>query len=217
MALYVVATPIGNSEDLSIRAKETLTRVPLIIGEEAKESRRFLAKLGLRDKEILELNEHSSSNDIKEFTKRLQHEEACLISDCGTPGFCDPGADLVAACRKAEISVIPLPGASSLMTFLSVCGVRLGEFYFRGFLPAKSEERVKALSALKTFSMPVVLMDTPYRLGRTLQDLVEHFPSRRVVLGLNLTQDGEQVLDGKPAQLLRQVGDIKAEFILVVI
>lgn len=143
MALWLVATPIGNAQDISARALECLKNAETIILEEFKESTTFLRSHGISGKKYEQLNEHSKAEDIENLAKLCAEKDIPLITDCGTPGFCDPGADLVRACRKKNIPVRTLPGASSLMAILSLSSVRLDQFVFRGFISAETEIRKK--------------------------------------------------------------------------
>jgi 16S rRNA (cytidine1402-2'-O)-methyltransferase len=215
MPLYVVATPIGNLEDISRRALRILGECTLVIGEERKEASKLLKFLGLEQKPIEELNEHSTAQDWMSLVKMCAQTTVALISDCGTPGFCDPGAELVASCRKSGVPVFSVPGASSLTAFLSVCGQRLNEFWFRGFLPANREDRTVAMNAIRSEARPIVLMDTPYRLSRLLAELVQLDRDRQATLGLELSTEHEQVLSGPVSELARAVNDRKAEFMLL--
>ena len=215
--LYVVATPIGCSADLSHRALKLLKEATFIIGEEKKEVTRLLKQWEATGKPIDLLNEHSDKSDIRFLTEECaKHEVVVLISDCGTPGFCDPGADLVASCRKAGIAVKPVPGPSSLMALLSVCGHRVENFHFRGFLPAKGERRIDAIGALSEIDVPTILMDTPYRLERTLDEISKSAGQQKIILGLNLTQENEKVEIGLAGELLENHIGEKSEFILMI-
>ncbi|MCB0419748.1 MAG: methyltransferase [Bdellovibrionales bacterium] len=215
--LYVVATPIGCPEDLSLRALDLLRRADLVIGEERKVVTQLLKHWEATGRPIELLNEHSDEADLDHLVSLCKtNETVVLISDCGTPGFCDPGADLVNRCRKEKIPVTSVPGASSLMALLSQSGFRLDQFFFRGFLPAKTDLRKEALEELQNFRWPVVLMDTPYRLERTLSELAQGgFSDRKIVLGLKLTQEEEKVLEGTASGLLKDIEGEKAEFILI--
>jgi 16S rRNA (cytidine1402-2'-O)-methyltransferase len=204
MALFVVATPIGNAQDFSLRALETLRTAELIIGEELKVLRQTLKSAGVQGTALEQLNEHSRPADIEHFVNECRDKKVALVSDCGTPGFCDPGADLVAACIKAGVEVRPLPGASSLMTLLSVCGARVDQFLFYGFLPAKNELRAQALSELKREKRAFIVMETPYRCARLAEDLAANFPAHHCVLGLDLTGENETVIRGPAKNLLNR-------------
>lgn len=213
--LYVVATPIGHPDDLSPRARKILSSANAVIGEEWKELKQLLRLASATPKELYVLNEHSKKEDLQEFVELCRHKTVALVSDCGTPAFCDPGADLVKACQKENIKVHSIPGPSSLSTFISLCGVRLDQFLFRGFLPPRGDERIQALQELKSLNLAVVLMDTPYRLKRLLEDLKEHLGERRITLGLNLSMENEQILKGTAAQVLKILTVDKAEFMLL--
>lgn len=216
MSLYVVATPIGDSKDITRRAIEILESSSVVIGEDFKNTSKLLKFSGLEQKEIFELSEHSTSKDIDELVELARTSEVALVSDCGTPGFCDPGADLVKRCRLKGIAVHSVPGPSSLMAFLSISGHRLDQFQFRGFLPAENLARQKELSKIATAQLPVILMDTPYRLKKLLGELSEVVPKRNLVLGLDLSTSGERVFEGYAADLLKLIPD-KAEFMLCVL
>jgi 16S rRNA (cytidine1402-2'-O)-methyltransferase len=214
MPLHIVATPIGNFNDMTLRGIEALKSADLIIGEELKEVTKLVKNLNLGYKNIELLNEHSNDQDLKELVNLCIEKNVALVSDCGTPAFCDPGVNLINKCRKLKIPVFTLPGASSLMTFISGCGEPLKNFYFRGFLSANSEERLQELNQLKTFKNPIVLMDTPYRLNKLLSDIHSVMPQRRIVIGTSLTQENEKFFSGTALQLLNEFKDQKLEFVL---
>lgn len=194
MALFVVATPIGNPKDFTLRALEALKAADLVIGEEPKALRGILKAAGVQAPATDKLNEHSDSKDIEFFVTEAKSKNVVLVSDCGTPGFCDPGSDLVAACRKAGVTIHGLPGPSSLMTLLSVAGARVDSFVFAGFLSAKVEERSKQWRELSKETRSLILMETPYRAEKFIGELAEHFKDRECILGLNLTQESERVI-----------------------
>lgn len=201
MSLFVVATPIGHPQDFSQRALETLRTAELIIGEELKVLRQTLKTAGVQGIPLDQLNEHSRPNDIAHFVEECRTKRVALVSDCGTPGFCDPGADLVAACHEAKVQVTPIPGVSSLMTLLSVSGVRLEQFLFYGFLPAKAELRQRAITELKKERRPFIILETPYRAQQLIDDVQKHFAQAHCVVGLNLTGENERVVRVKGREL----------------
>jgi 16S rRNA (cytidine1402-2'-O)-methyltransferase len=214
MALKLVATPIGHPQDITLRAIETLKTADLVIGEERREVSKLLKALGIEGKTIELLNEHSTPDDVLALKELCREKVVALVTDCGTPGFCDPGARLVAACRAEGLVASPVPGASSLMCLLSVSGTDMREFLFRGFLPAERESRTAAIRELERERRPVIIMDTPYRLGKLLTELAARFPERRALLGCDFTQETESIHEGKLKDLARQIGERKAEFIL---
>ena len=213
--LWVVATPVGDPQDLTLRALEILKTCDVVLCESTKETSRLLRVHQISGKEYEVLNEHSSPEDVLRLLDLCRTKTVALVSDGGTPAFCDPGADLVALCRKRGIPVKPALGASSLMGLLSLAGRRLDQFVFRGFLPAETEARRKSLRDLQKERRPVVLMDTPYRLKKILAELEEFFPQRIIFLVRDLSLPGEKFLEGKPAELRRLCGDDKAEFMIL--
>lgn len=217
MSLHLVSVTIGHPDDISLRALQTLREAEVIIGEETKPLFQLLKHHQIPRPAMAEfLNEHSKDVDIDFFVGLCREKKVALVTDCGTPGFCDPGAVLVKRCRAERISVTAVPGASSLMVLLSLCGVDLKEFYFRGFLPANNEKRRQELLLLKKVKVPLVLMDTPYRFRALLEDLKDTHAQSRCVIGLNLTQDSERIIDSPVAKLNLAELPEKAEFILVV-
>ncbi|MBY0384061.1 methyltransferase, partial [bacterium] len=200
-----------------LRALQTLREAEVIIGEETKPLFQLLKHHNIPRPAMAEfLNEHSKDVDIDFFVGLCRDKKVALVTDCGTPGFCDPGAVLVKRCRTEGIAVSAVPGASSLMVLLSLCGLDLKEFYFRGFLPANNEKRREELQRLKKIKVPLVLMDTPYRFRALLEDLRLSHGDSRCVIGVNLTQDSEQIVDSLVSKLDLAKLPEKAEFILVV-
>ncbi len=216
MPLYMVSTPIGHSDDFTGRGLEILRRCDIVIVEERKESTAWLRAHGITQKNLESLNEHSTPEDVARLVELCAKQECALITDCGSPGFCDPGADLVRGCREKEIPVHVLPGASSLMALLSLSSQRLDQFHFRGFLPAKTELRDPEWAKLKTQTGAVVLMDTPYRLQKMIEELKAHLPDRKILLAMNLTQENEQILEGLPREIATRIAFPKAEFMVLV-
>lgn len=214
--LYVVATPIGNAGDITTRAIETLAHADVILCEEHRNGSRLLKSLGIA-KPLLELNEHNEAERIQEVLLMLaQGQTLALISDCGTPVFSDPGKKLLQLLYEMNIPVTPLPGASSLMAALSVCPFDLEEFLFIGFLPVKTDQRQKRLSQLKYSNYPLVLMDTPYRMQRLLQEVQQSFGKKQnIFLACDLTMPEEHLYLGPVDEILPRIQNRKAEFILI--
>ncbi len=215
MSLFVIATPIGHAKDISLRAIETLQAAEVVIGEEFKEVSKLLKSLDIKGKPLEVLNEHSTPDDVQALLKICLEKNVALVSDCGTPGFCDPGAALINLCRKNKVEVRTLPGASSLMGLLSLSGERINQFIFRGFLPAENEARAAEIKKLKTEKRAVVLMDTPYRLKKLLSELTEAMPTRRALLTCDLTQETEVVVEAQVKDLSAKLVKDKAEFMLL--
>lgn len=214
--LYLVATPIGDVSEITLRALEILKSADVILCESTKETSKLLKQLEIKAKKYELLNEHSTLDDLKRLVDICKNETVALVSDCGTPGFCDPGNDLIAFCRKQKIPVKSVLGPSSLMGLLSLTSRRLNEFVFRGFLPAESEAREKEWQKLKTEKRAIIIMDTPYRLKKTIEELNRHFIKRQALLALNLSQADELVLEGNASHFLQNLDRDKAEFMLLI-
>lgn len=216
--LYIVATPIGNWEDITIRALKILEYVDLLVCEEFRVGSTLLKKLSLPPKDLIDLNEHNENDQVGTVIQKLfEGANIALISDCGTPVFADPGHLLINQATQMGIEVVPIPGASSLMAALSVLDFKLDRFYFAGFLPREKDERKKVLSSLRSMDVPIILMDTPYRLQKLLEEIGQTFgKNRRITLGINITMDNEKFLRGTVAEISKQLNLKKAEFILIV-
>lgn len=216
--LYVVATPIGNPGDITQRAIEVLQQVNAVVCEEAKPGSTLLKKLGIEGKEIVLLNEHNEQETAANLLVRLLNGESlAMISDCGTPVFSDPGAYLIQLASSSGVTVTPIPGASSLMAALSILDFKMGRFIFGGFLSRDPEKRRSELTHYRGMRIPVVLMDTPYRLGALLEDMIKVFGKGVwVTVAFDLTLPTETIYRGEAGDVRRQIGARKGEFILVV-
>ncbi len=217
--LYIVSTPIGNYEDISLRAINVLKSVDFIICEEFKEARRLLSRYQI-EKELHSLNEHNEKEASEEiFQKIKEGKSAALISDCGTPLFSDPGNFLVQMCIDAKIDVVAIPGASSLLPALVGSGFYLDKFYYAGWLSPKSEIRKKELLRLKGIKELIVLMETPYRLKAILTDISKIFGvSAKIVVAFDLTLPTEKYFRGTVFEILKTVSEknLKGEFVLII-
>jgi len=218
MPLYVVATPIGNPDDLSPRARQVLESADLWVVEEPKVGRRFAKSLGLQ-KEMMPLNEHNEAAEAAQVLQSLlEGQNLALISDCGTPLFADPGAKLVELCHQNGVQVIPVPGAASLTAALSVSGLLLTEFLFAGFLPRSSPERRAVITSWLPLKRAVVVMDTPYRIAALVQDLLQELgPVQGVRVFFSLTQPEEEIFVGNLAELTTFLGPEppRREFVMI--
>lgn len=214
--LYVIATPIGDISEISQRALEILKSCDLVICESTKEASKLLRAHGISGKKYEVLDEHSKPDDKEALARLCSEQTVALVSDCGTPGFCDPGADVVRLCRQKGIAVKSVLGASSLMGLLSLSGQRLDEFVFRGFLPAENESRARALKELTKEKRAIIIMDTPYRLKKTLTDMKDYFSNRKFLLTLNLSQEDETVVEGAIDKVIAGNPFEKAEFMLLI-
>lgn len=215
--LYIVATPVGNPQDITLRAIETLRSVDAVICEERKDGSRLLKQLEIIGKPLIELNEHNESDMIQQVLIELMNgRNMALVSDCGTPVFSDPGKQLLKLMSEMRIKVVPVPGASSLMAALSVCPFDMENFTFLGFLPPKTEQRAAVLQKHKFSECPLILMDTPYRLVKLLDEVSRTFGrQQQIFLALDLTLPSEMTCLGTVQDVAAQVQGRKAEFILI--
>lgn len=216
--LYIVATPIGNIDDITLRAVNTLRNADAVICEELRVGSSLLKRLDIESKEIIQLNEHNEEEQASQIAVRLaQGQSMALISDTGTPVFADPGSLLISIASSFGIRVVPVPGANSIIAALSVLDFKLDQFVFGGFLPREPDKRRAELTRLRGLRMPVVLMDTPYRLGALLDDVAKTFGAgQAVTVACDLTQSGEVIYRGGVANVRKQVGLKKAEFVMII-
>lgn len=214
--LYIVATPIGNLKDITSRALEVLKKVDAVICEEIRQGSRLLHQLGVENT-LLTLNEHNEAEEAANIMVRLARGESmAIISDAGTPVFADPGQHLLELLYQADIPVSPIPGPSSLMAALSLCDFPIDRFVFAGFPPVKSGQRENFLAKYKTESVPVILMDTPYRLTKLLEEVQSVFGKHQdILLACDLTLRKEAIFRGQIADILSKVSGQKREFILI--
>ncbi len=216
--LYIVAIPIGNWGDITYRAVETINACDALVCEEFKPGSTLLKKLDIEKKEIVLLNEHNEPEQAADLLVRLLNGQSlALVSDAGTPVFSDPGHYLIQLAASSGITVSPIPGASSLMAALSVLDFHLEKFVFGGFLPRDPDARKRDLARYRSMRMPLVLMDTPYRLGALLDDVVKVFGKEvPVTVAYDLTLPTETIYRGGAAEVRKQVGPRKGEFIMIV-
>lgn len=215
--LTLIATPIGDPNDLSIRALEAFKKADVVICESTKETSTLLKFHGIKVAQYEVLSEHSKAEELNHLIQLCENKNVVLVSDCGTPGFCDPGANLVRLCQKRKIPFTSLLGPSALMGLISMCGERLDQFLFRGFLPAENEARARSWAELRSLRKSVILMDTPYRLKKMLSEAQQHLPDRECVLTINLSQPDETLLRGTAGAVLEQLKFDKAEFMLLIL
>jgi len=215
--LYIVATPIGNPADITLRALEILRESAAVVCEEYREGSTLLKKLGILEKDLITLNEHNEKEQIQAILVHLAEGKAlALISDCGTPVFADPGSRLIREVSLAGFRTVPVPGPSSLMAALSILDQRLDQFIFGGFLSRIPAQREAELKTLRGYHLPVILMDTPYRLGNLLDEVANVFgKDLPVTLACDLTLPTEQIFRGSITEIRQKVQKRKAEFILV--
>ena len=219
--LFVVATPIGNLEDLSPRARQTLENVDLIAAEDTRHTGRLLSHFGVKTP-LFALHDHNEAKVVATLIADLAGGKSiALVSDAGTPLISDPGFRLVASAHANNIRVVPIAGPSAVVAALSAAGLPTDRYCFEGFLPAKKKARRDRLAELAGESRSIVLFESVHRIRDCLADLVEQFgPTRNAFVGRDLTKMHEQCVQAALADLLRQIdaGAIvsKGEFVIVV-
>ncbi|MDF7676780.1 16S rRNA (cytidine(1402)-2'-O)-methyltransferase [Neisseriaceae bacterium ESL0693] len=199
--LYVVATPIGNLADLSVRALAVLSRADLICAEDTRVTQKLLHAYGLSSKLISVREQNEQSMAAKVISALQAGQVVAQVSDAGTPAVCDPGARLATRVREAGFAVVPVAGASAVMAALSVAGVAQSDFYFAGFLPAKSGEREKCLRQWLKAPFAVVMFETPHRIKETLQQMKQLFADRSLLLAREISKSHETYLTGTVAEI----------------
>jgi 16S rRNA (cytidine1402-2'-O)-methyltransferase len=216
--LYLVATPIGNLEDITLRALRTLRECDLVAAEDTRRTGQLLKHFGI-SKPLVSYFQFNEARRSQEILQRLQRgEKIALVTDAGSPGISDPGERVVAAARAAGLRVEAVPGPCALVAALTASGLPTDEFHFIGFLPHKSGQCRKRLENLRSIAATLVLYESPYRLEKLLAELVEVFPNRRVVLARELTKKFEEFLQGKPSELLdlTRRRALKGEFVVLI-
>jgi 16S rRNA (cytidine1402-2'-O)-methyltransferase len=219
--LYVVATPIGNTADITLRALHVLGLVDRIAAEDTRNTGQLLARYGI-SKPLVAVHEHNEREAAQRVIEHLRAgERVACVSDAGTPGISDPGAKLVDAVRAAGFQVVPLPGASALATALSAAGDWVATFTFLGFLPPKPKQRASALQPLVAHAHAMVFYEAPHRIVETVQALADAFgPARRLLIARELTKLHEALWCGTlaegPAWIAGDANRQRGEFVLVV-
>jgi 16S rRNA (cytidine1402-2'-O)-methyltransferase len=220
-SLYVVATPIGNLEDLSPRARQILERVDVIAAEDTRHTGRLLSHFGINTRQIA-LHEHNEESVAARLVSELNEgKSVALVSDAGTPLISDPGYRLICAAHDAGLPVVPVPGACAITAALSVAGLPTDRFCFEGFLPARETARVKRLRELDGETRTIVFYESVHRVKAAIADLVDVLGSeRRAFIGRELSKMHEQCVPATLGEIQRMVEDgeipTKGEFVLVV-
>jgi 16S rRNA (cytidine1402-2'-O)-methyltransferase len=217
LMLYVVATPIGNLKDITIRALEILKEVDFILCEDTRTSGILLKHYELR-KELVSFNARMEEKKINSVIKRLKLGDKCaLISDAGTPAISDPGVRLVNAAQSNGIEVVGIPGANAAILALSIAGLPTNSFVFEGFLPQK-KGRQKQLKILSKEDRTIVLYESMYRIEKLINELNEYMPERIIAIGRELTKKFEELWRGRPSEILESLPEhnLKGEFVVII-
>jgi len=215
--LYLVGTPIGNLSDITLRAIETLKRVPRVAAEDTRRTRALLSHLGLSGKKLHSLNANTREHELTRLLGFLaEGDDIALVTDAGMPSISDPGAELVSAAADHEVPVVCIPGPSAVTTAAALSGLVNGPFLFFGFLPRKGKKRAQALSRIAASSEPVILFESPVRTAQTLADLAASLPERKAALCRELTKLHEEVMRGGLAELSTRAAELRGEVTLVI-
>ncbi len=191
--IYVVATPIGHLDDLSLRAQETLRQVGVIAAEDTRVSRPLLERIGTQAR-LISVHEHNEAAAVEHLANILKHDDVALICDAGTPSISDPGSRLIAGLAAMGIQAIPIPGPCAVTTLMSVAGLGDGRFRFEGFLPARSKGRIERMKSLARSDVTLVFFESPHRITEFASDLATVVEAdRALVVGRELTKRFEQI------------------------
>ena len=214
--LYIVATPIGNLEDITLRALKILKEVDIIAAEDTRQTLKLLNYFEI-SKPLISYHRHNE--DIKSnilIEKLKKGENIALVSDAGTPGICDPGEEVIKKAIEDGISVIPIPGACAMINALIASGLDTKEFYFLGFLPINKKLRKEKIEEIKKSEKTIIIYEAPHKMKNTLEDLKEVLKNRKIVLARELTKIHEEFIRKNIEELLKDIDNIKGEMILII-
>ncbi len=215
MPLYVVATPIGNLEDISLRALRTLREVKLIAAEDTRKTKRLLITYDIKTP-MTSYHEHNKWTKLDYILNCLEGGDVALVSEAGMPGMSDPGYELVVACAQRGIPVVPIPGPSAVITALVVSGLPTEKFIYLGFLPHKSNGRRRLLKSVTDEYGTIVVLESPHRLLAALHDILLVLGDRKVAICRELTKVHEEVFRGTISQAIEHFTEPRGEFTLVI-
>ena len=218
MALYIVATPIGNLEDITLRALRMLKEVELILAEDTRRISILLKHYEIKNKRISSFNDFNKEKKTPSIVRLLKNnKEIALVSDAGTPGISDPGFYLVRECVRERIKVVPVPGASSIISALVASGLPTDKFSFYGFLPKKEKKKRDVLMEIKEKSETIILFESPHRILSTLRLMNETIPDFNIVIAREMTKRFEEFIRGNVSGVYEMVKDkwIKGEIVVV--
>ena len=214
-ALYVVATPVGNLEDIALRAIRTLREVGLIAAEDTRRTRHLLNAYGIKTP-LTSYHEHNKRAKLKYILERLGEMDVALVSDAGMPGISDPGHELILAAIERDIRVVPVPGPSAVITAVVVSGLPTDDFRYLGFLPRKAGSRRRFLESIADAPSTLVILESPHRLLSTLQALLTVLGDRKMAVCRELTKIHEEVFRGNISQAIARFTAPRGEFVLVI-
>ena len=214
--LYIVATPIGNLEDITLRALRVLKEVDLIAAEDTRQTLKLLNHYEI-NKPLISYHRHNEETKSEILIEKLRNgENIALVSDAGTPGICDPGEEVIKNAIEDNIEVIPIPGACAMINALIVSGISTKEFEFLGFLPLNKKLRRQKLKEIENSSKTIIIYEAPHKMKTTLGDLKEILKDRKIVLARELTKIHEEFIRKSIDELLSEIDTIKGEMILII-
>lgn len=216
--LYIVATPIGNLDDITFRAVKTLQEADVIACEDTRHTQMLLTHLNITGKRLISCHSHNENTSAEGIVNLMEQGlNVAYCSDAGTPGVSDPGSRVVNAVRQAGFDIVPIPGASACVTLISASGLLGKTFTFEGFLSPKSGRRKKRLEALLERDEAFIVYESPFRIVKTLGEVQELAPERHIVLGRELTKLHEQIIEGTAQQVIEGLKVVKGEFAFCVL
>ena len=214
-ALYIVATPIGNLEDITLRAVRILREVTLIAAEDTRKTKRLLNAYGLKTP-MTSYYEHNKKSKLNYILKCLENGDVALVSEAGTPGMSDPGYELIVAASHRDIPVIPIPGPSAIITALTVSGLPTHRVTFIGFLPHKVNDRQRVLKSLADEAGTIIVLESPHRIPAALNDILLVLGNRKLAVCRELTKLHEEIFRGTVNEAIGYFTTPKGEFTLVI-
>lgn len=214
--LYIVATPIGNLEDITLRALKILKEVDIIAAEDTRQTLKLLNHFEI-SKPLISYHRHNEEIKSNILIEKLKKgENIALVSDAGTPGICDPGEEVIKKAIEEKIEVIPIPGACAMINALIASGLDTKEFYFLGFLPINKKLRKEKIEKIKKSEKTIIIYEAPHKMKNTLEDLKGILKNRKIVLARELTKIHEEFIRKNIEELLEDVNNLKGEMILII-
>lgn len=214
--LYIIATPIGNLEDITLRALKILKEVDLIAAEDTRHTLKLLNHYEI-SKPLISYHRHNEEVRTETLIKRLKEgQNIALVSDAGTPGICDPGEEVIKKCIEEGISIIPIPGACAMINALICSGISTNEFTFLGFLPLNKKLRREKLREIEECTNTIIIYEAPHKISSTLKDLQEVINDRKLVLARELTKIHEEFIRGTIEEIIDKSRDLKGEMIIII-
>lgn len=214
--LYVVSTPIGNLEDITLRAIRILNEVDIIAAEDTRHTLKLLNHLEI-SKPLISYHRHNEEIKSETLLEKLEEgQDIALVSDAGTPGICDPGEEIIKKCIENNIDVVPIPGACAMINALISSGIDTKEFVFLGFLPLNKKLRKEKLEEIKNSNKTILLYEAPHKLKSTLEDLKDNIEDRKIVLARELTKIHEEFIRGTISDIVQKSEGLKGEIVLII-